>query len=160
MIIYLVQHGQAEPKERNPDRPLTVRGRQDTQAVADLAQRLGLEVRQIRHSGKTRAEETATILGEALGPADGVVAASGLGPLDDVKPVAKELSKVSQPVMLVGHLPFMQRLAGELIVGDSDSAPVKFQNSGIVCLTREDEDWQVAWIATPEMAGIRSPAAA
>jgi phosphohistidine phosphatase len=159
MFVYLIQHGQAESKETNPERPLTARGRQDTQAVAALAQRLGLEVGQIRHSGKTRAEETATILGEALSPADGVTAASGLGPLDDVEPVAKELSQASQPVMLVGHMPFMQRLAGELIVGDSDSAPVKFQNSGIVCLTREDGDWQVAWIATPEMAGVRSPAA-
>jgi phosphohistidine phosphatase len=160
MFVYLVQHGQAESKETNPERPLTARGRQDTQAVAALAKRLGLKVGQIRHSGKTRAQETATILGEALDPADGVVAASGLGPLDDVKPVAKELNEASQPIMLVGHLPFMERLTGELIADDSDSAPVKFQNSAIVCLTREDEDWQIAWIATPEMAGVQSPVAA
>jgi phosphohistidine phosphatase len=55
--------------------------------------------------------------------------------------------------MLVGHLPFMARLAGKMLVGDPEQAVVKFRNAAIVCLSRVDERWQVAWILTPDMAG-------
>ncbi len=154
MKIYLVQHGKAEPKDVDPTRPLTERGRQEAQRVAAFAERLGLEVRQIRHSGKTRAEQTAAILCEALSPPDGVVTASGLAPLDDVQPVADALAQEPQPVMLVGHLPFVARLTGLLVTGDPDRTVVRFRNGGIVCLAHEEEKdaWLVAWILTPEMA--------
>jgi hypothetical protein len=51
MKVYLVQHGEAKPKSIDPTRPLTERGHQDAQHVAAFAERLGLEVRQIRHIG-------------------------------------------------------------------------------------------------------------
>jgi phosphohistidine phosphatase len=152
MKIYLVQHGESETKTVDPARPLTAQGRQDVQQVAAFAARLGLEVEQIRHSGKTRAEQTAEILGEALAPAGGVVMVSGLAPNDDVRPVAEALARESQPVMLVGHLPFLVRLAGLLVTGSPDRSVVQFRNAGIVCLTREEDRWLVAWIVTPEMA--------
>lgn len=156
MNVYLVRHAEAEKKTVDPNRGLTRRGRRDTQRVAALAAKLGLEVQQIRHSGKTRAEQTATILGEALSSSGGVAAVSGLAPMDDVRPVADELSRVSQPVMLVGHLPFMERLAGQLLVGDANRPIVRFRTAAIACLVRGGEQereirWQVAWMLTPEM---------
>jgi phosphohistidine phosphatase len=154
MNIYLVQHGEAEPEDVDPARPLTERGRRDAQRVAACAARLGLEVHQIRHSGKTRAEQTAMILGEALSPPGGVVAESGLAPKDDVRPVAEALVHDSQPVMLVGHLPFLSRLAGLLLTGDPDRPVVQFCKAGIVCLAHQESRWLVAWILTPEMAGV------
>jgi phosphohistidine phosphatase len=153
MRIYLVQHGQAHSKDTDPSRSLTERGRQETERVAGLAAQLNLGLHQIRHSGKTRAEQTAAILGQALSPVGGVVAVPGLAPKDDVRPVAEALAGEARAVMLVGHLPFMARLTGLLLTGDSERAVVKFRNAGIVCLAREDGRWQVAWILTPEMAG-------
>jgi phosphohistidine phosphatase len=152
MKVYLVQHGEAQPKNVDPTRPLTARGRQEVRHVATFAARLGPEVYQIRHSGKTRAEQTADVLGEALSPRGGVVAATGLAPLDDVEPVADGLAREQQPVMLVGHLPFMARLTGLLVTGDPDCSVVQFRNGGIVCLAYEKEAWLVAWVLTPEMA--------
>lgn len=152
MNVYLVQHAEAKPKDVDPDRSLSERGRRDATAVASLAGRMGLEVRQIRHSGKLRAQQTATILGEALSPAEGVVAVTGLGPLDEVEPVANELDVSAEPVMLVGHLPFMERLIGELVLGDPDEAIVDVQNAAIACLTQNSEAWQVSWILTAQMA--------
>jgi phosphohistidine phosphatase len=55
-------------------------------------------------------------------------------------------------VMLVGHLPFLARLAGLLLSGDADNPIVRFRTGGIVCLTRDEDRWQVAWILTPDMA--------
>jgi phosphohistidine phosphatase len=150
--IYLVQHGSAEPASVDPTRPLTARGRRDVECVAAYAGRLALYVQQIRHSGKTRAEETAALLAHALSPSDGVVAVSGLAPKDDVVPVAGALEGEPRSVMLVGHLPFMARLAARLVTGDAERPAVQFRNGGIVCLTREDERWLVSWILTPEMA--------
>ena len=151
MEIYLVQHGEAQPKSVDPARPLTERGRQDAQRVAAFAVRMGLKVEQIRHSGKTRAEQTAAILGEALSPPEGVVAVSNLAPKDDVAPVAEALANEPQPVMLVGHLPFLARLAGLLVTGNPEHPVVQFRNATIICLTRAEDRWLVAWILTPEM---------
>ena len=93
MKIYLVQHGEAESKSVDPARPLTARGRADVERVAAFAARLGVAVHQIRHSGKTRAGQTAECLGRALNPPGGVVAVPGLDPKDDVRPVAEALER-------------------------------------------------------------------
>jgi len=155
MKLYLVQHAQAKSREQDPQRSLTDGGRQNAAAVAALAAGMGLEVAQIRHSGKTRAEQTAQILAENLAPEQGVSVSPGLGPLDDVGPVAADLSEADEPVMLVGHMPFMQRLAGQLVVGDSELAVVEFHNAGIVCLARKQGHWRVAWNLTPEIANAQ-----
>jgi phosphohistidine phosphatase len=153
MEVYLVQHGEAMPKSVDRARPLSDQGRKEVGQVAVFAAKMGKTVSQIRHSGKTRAEQTAAILGEALSPAGGVVAVPGLAPLNDVKSIADTLENRSQPVMLVGHLPFMARLSGLLLTGDADNHVVRFRTGGIVCLSRDDR-WQVAWILTPEMAQV------
>jgi phosphohistidine phosphatase len=153
MKVYLVQHAEAMSKEENAERPITDAGRHATADVAILAAKMGVEVQQIRHSGKTRAEQTAQILAETLGPADGVMAMEGLAPLDDVEPVAIELAGQSNPVMLVGHLPFMERLASLLLTGNAERSVVRFTNSGIVCLAR-DKEWYLPWAITPEIAAI------
>jgi phosphohistidine phosphatase len=154
MKVYLLQHAEAKSKEADPDRPLTAQGREDAERAAALARKLGVTVHQIWHSGKTRAEETATIMGQAIDPADGVKFVEGLGPVDDVKPVSEDLTRISQPVMLVGHLPFMERLASQLLILDPERPIVQFHNAGIVCLEREEGCWQISWILKPEMADV------
>ncbi len=156
MRVYLVQHAEAVPEERDPDRRLSGLGRQHAEWVADTAAHMGTEVSQVRHSGKTRAAETAEIFAAYLDPADGVIAVSGLSPLDDVGPVADELSDSSDSMMLVGHLPFMERLAGYLLTGDARTPVIEFTNAGIVCLEKKVERWQVVWILTPDIAEIKS----
>jgi phosphohistidine phosphatase SixA len=82
MELYLVQHGEAKSKAEDPQRPLTKRGREEVQRVAAFAAKAGLEISQVRHSGKRRAEETASILAEHLSPTEGVLAISGLAPVE------------------------------------------------------------------------------
>jgi len=151
MELYLVQHGEAKSKAEDPQRPLTERGREEVQRVAAFAAKAGLEAGQIRHSSKRRAEETASILAEHLSPAEGVLAISGLTPMDDVRPIAQALHKGTAPLMLVGHMPFMDRLAGLLVTGDPDRSVVRFRMGGIVCLEGAGDDWAVKWVIRPEL---------
>ena len=151
MELYLVQHGEAKSKAEDPQRPLTERGREEVQRVAEFAAKAGLKINQIRHSGKRRAEETASILAKHLSPAEGVLAVPGLAPMDDVRPIAQALRKETAPLMLVGHLPFMDRLAGLLVTGEASRSAVRFRMGGIVCLEGAGDDWAVKWVVTPEL---------
>ena len=153
MKLYLVQHGEAVPKSEDPERPLTDQGRDDVTRVAAFARRAGVDVHQIRHSGKRRAKETAAILAQHLQPADGIVALPGLAPKDDVRRVAELLSRETRPLMFVGHRPFMDRLAGLLVAGDSERTAVRFQKGGVVCLERDPKSrlWAALWIVTPDL---------
>jgi phosphohistidine phosphatase len=161
MQLYLARHGEPTSEAEDQQRPLTARGREEVRRVGAAAARLGLRPAEIRHSGKRRAAQTAEIFAEALGLGDAVVAASGLAPNDDVRPVAAALAAISQSVMLVGHLPFLSRLASLLLVGDPDRPLVQFPMGGIVCLAREapapggSPTWTLAWALTPAIA--RSP---
>jgi phosphohistidine phosphatase len=150
-FVWLVQHGQAEPKEENPDRPLTAEGRATVERVAAWAAQAGVEVGQIRHSGKLRAEQTAAIFAEKLGPSQGVTKYPGLGPNDDVRPKAEALADCPCSVMVVGHLPFLSRLAGAMVVGDAERQPVRFRQGGLVGLVREGEGWVIACVVPPEI---------
>mgnify|MGYP006308222385 CR=1 FL=1 len=69
--------------------------------------------------------------------------------------MADELDAASDPVMLVGHLPFMERIAGYFLTGDADQPVIDFTNAGIVCLAKGEDRWQVTWIFTPEIAGVK-----
>ncbi len=153
MRLYLVQHGEAKRKRDDPARPLTEQGKKDVARVADFAEHAGIEVHQIRHSGKRRAEETAAILAEHLELAGGVVALPGLAPKDDVQPVAELLSREIEPLLFVGHRPFMDRLVGHLVAGNRDRTVVRFHKGGIVCLERnlKTRAWVVQWVVTPDL---------
>ncbi len=153
MKLYLVQHGEAMPKSEDPERPLSEQGRADVARVAEFVQRAGVEIFQIRHSGKRRAEETAAILAQYLKPAEGVIALPGLAPQDDVRSIAELLNRETRPLLFVGHRPFMDRLAGLLIAGNQERAAVQFQKGGIVCLERDPKSWtwSAQWIVTPDL---------
>jgi len=148
MALYLVQHGKAFSKEEDPDRRLNETGKHDTRLIAEKAKEFGAEVKKIEHSGKTRAQETADIFAEVLDPSGGVHQKDGIKATDDV--TAVELDQ-AEGTMLVGHLPFMEKIAAYLTAGDQEKTVIKFQNSGIVCLDRDDDGWHIKWALNPDM---------
>jgi len=139
MKLYLVQHGEAKEKADDPDRRLTEQGRHDVGRVAGFAGRAGVEVHEIRHSGKRRAEETAALLAKHLVPAPRGGRPASPAPNDDVRTVAELLKRETRPLRFVGHQPFLERLAGLLVAGDPDRAVVRFQRGGLVCLERDPQ---------------------
>ena len=150
MNLYLVRHGEARSKSEDPQRSLTDRGREGVARVAAYACGSGVNVVQIRHSGKRRAEETAIILGEHLSPTEGVISVPGLAPNDDVQPMVETLKEQTQPVMLVSHLPFLDRLVSQLVTGKPNASVAQFQAGGVVALVRENSDWTISWAISPD----------
>jgi phosphohistidine phosphatase len=152
MALYLVQHGKSLPQDQDPDQGLSEDGTTETDRIASLAQDYGVNVSQIRHSVKTRARQTAEILASALKPQNGIQEISGIKPMDDVAACAAKIDP-EENVMLVGHLPFMERIASYLITGSIDQAVIKFQNSGIVCLDKDPEtqSWVIKWTLMPNI---------
>jgi phosphohistidine phosphatase len=152
MRIYLVQHGLAEPKDVDPDRPLSEEGRRDVQRLAELLGRSGIRVRHTVHSGKTRAAQTASLLAEHLLPADGPRPHAGLNPNDPVEPMAAEVEQWSADTLVVGHLPFLGRLVSLLVTGDPDRPTIALQPGSGVCLERDPEGrWLLLWMVRPEL---------
>lgn len=151
MNLYLVQHGEAKTKAEDPERALTESGAEVVERMAAWAAAVTIEVDQVCHSGKRRAQQTAEILADAVAPSEGVVPVSGIKPNDDVAPWADMLAKENRSVMLVGHLPFLSRLASLLLLGDPTIQAIRFRNTGIVYLIREEDRWSVEWIATPNL---------
>jgi len=151
MNLYLAQHAVAKTEEQDPDRSLTPKGRKDALLVAVTGKGLDLKIDQIWHSGKKRARQTAEIFGQYLSPKEGIVESPRLGPVDDVKPVGDEVTAGNKNLLLVGHLPFMERIAGYLITGDPDHKVIDFHNAGLVSLKRDRDTWLVDWIITPEI---------
>ena len=152
MRLYLVQHAKAESKDVDPERPLTEEGRRDIQKVAEFIKPLVLSVDYLWHSGKTRAAQTAEILSEVIETRKQMAAREGLSPNYDVKAIRDEIASAQQDIMIVGHLPFVDKLASLLLAGYESVNVVAFKQGGIVCLNYSDENkWQINWMITPEL---------
>jgi phosphohistidine phosphatase len=152
MALYLVQHGKSLPKDKDPQKGLSQEGVAETERIAQVAKGYAIGVSKITHSGKTRARHTAEIFNAALTPPVGIHEGGGLNPLDDVIVFADTVDS-TKDVMLVGHLPFMERLTAYLITGSSEKTVFKFQNSGIVCLDKDPttESWVIKWTLMPHI---------
>jgi phosphohistidine phosphatase len=149
MEIYLVRHGEAESELVEPTQPLRERGRADVSRIARHAARIKVAVTEIRHSTKLRAKQTAEILAahRSSGPSRG-----GLSGRLPTRQAQDAVEAAVEPLMLVGHLPHLARLASLLLVGDPNREIVRFRPGAIARLERAERGWVLGWILTPEIA--------
>ena len=152
MALYLVQHGKSLPKDVDPDQGLSEEGISETKRIAEVAANYGINVSNIKHSVKTRAYKTAEIFASALNPPGGISEVVGLKPMDDVTAFAADIDPAENS-MLVGHLPFMERMTSYLVTGSIDRPVFRFQNSGIVCLNKDPDtgSWVIVWTLMPNI---------
>ena len=156
MALFLVQHGRSASEDIDPRRGLTDLGEKETKSMAGVAKGYRIPVRKIVHSGKNRAEQTAALYQEALALESPVEAISGIHPMDDVQLFAATIEPKDN-LLVVGHLPFMERLVSFLTTGSPDIMVYKFQNSGIVCLDVQPgadskPDWYIKWTLNPTIS--------
>jgi phosphohistidine phosphatase len=152
MLLYLVRHGEAKKETEDPAQGLTDKGGEDVRKTASAAFKLTPRLSEIYHSPKTRAQQTAAILAEHLKPERGMRPSDHLLPLDDPGVWASRVVGIDEDVMLVGHLPFLARLAGLLLCGNQETVCVEFGTASMLCLIRSGEGrWSVKWMIVPDM---------
>lgn len=155
MRVYLVQHGKSKSEQEDPARSLTSEGVDEVTRVARVVSNFGISVSSIQHSGKTRGEQTARIFSDLLHPKSGMKQTTNLNPMDDPAVWVTSLEAATEDIMLVGHLPHLERLASILLAGSPDRKPVKFIYGGVVCLEKaQDGSWSLLWAITPEIASV------
>jgi phosphohistidine phosphatase len=150
MLVYLLRHGEAKPKEQDPERGLTDAGRAEVQAVARALARLKPRIAEIWHSGKSRAEQSARILAASLGIEERVREHEGLAPNDPVQPLVSELRHGREAVAIVGHLPQLGKLVSVLLLGREETL-LDLPAAGLVCLERVETGWVIRWILDPQL---------
>jgi phosphohistidine phosphatase len=147
--LYLVRHGEAKSKEEDVERGLTDAGRDNVASMAAWAASAGVQVCEIRQSGKLRAQQTAQIFAEHLGVQ--AVAYAGLAPNDDVNDIAKAVESEQGDVMLVGHLPFLERLAALLTASRAETRIVAMDAGALLELTQVDDGWLATCLMQPRL---------
>lgn len=151
MSLYLVQHGKNLAKDKDPEKGLSSEGKKCVEQVADILSTKGISVSSIWHSGLKRAHQTADIFASYMGDGMEVLEKDGLTPLDDVTKLNPDPEK---NIMLVGHLPFLERLISYLLTGSPNRPPLlKFKNGGIVAMDKDMESgsWFIKWTLFPSI---------
>jgi phosphohistidine phosphatase len=100
-MIWLLRHGDAEDGSPDSERPLTDKGREQSQVAGAALKALGVEIDACLTSPKVRAAETARIACESLGVEPELEPKLAGGPFDPEALAAG----LGDEVLLVGHDP-------------------------------------------------------
>jgi len=147
MKLYLIQHGISLPEEKDPEKPLSPEGKEETQRTAEFLKKKNIKVDAVWHSPKLRAMQTAQIVANSIFSSE-TKERNDLNPLDSVENFPQEIKSLDKNLMIIGHLPFLQKLASLLLSGSETNQYIYFKNSGVVCLEYTDT-WKIAWMITP-----------
>ncbi len=151
VYIYLIQHAQAKKEEEDPQRGLTEKGISDIEKIARFLSSLRITINKIFHSPKKRALQTAEILNKYLQPQDGLEVSNQLNPLDDVKSWYEKILSIQENIMIVGHLPHLEKLASLILCGDETKKIVSFKMASVVCIKKEDKIFSIEWFIIPDI---------
>jgi phosphohistidine phosphatase len=155
MNLYLIQHAEAKREDEDPERHLSEKGLNDIKKVASfVSKQMNIQMKNIMHSGKTRAKETAQVLCDYLKPPEGIKEIDGLEPMADPSIWMNRLTETKEDIIIVGHLPHLSKLSAGLLCQDENKKIIDFRMAGIVCLKKDEtEIWSVQWMVIPHMVG-------
>ncbi len=151
MKVYLVQHGINNPENEDPQKGITDQAKLDIDKMGAFIGRMNQQYEAVFHSDKKRARQTAQILGKHLKHTLGVHETDCLGPTDDIDVWLNRILCSDGDPVLVGHLPFLNKLASRLVTGDENRQIVSFNNASMACLEGDDDSFSVKWVITPDM---------
>jgi phosphohistidine phosphatase len=149
MKMYLVRHGDYFTNESQQN-VLSEKGINEITQLKNFLMPLQIRVATFVHSGKTRAQQTALLLAPSLLCDDPPKARQGLNPHDDVLAFANEMVDETGDWFVVGHLPFLSKLVGQLVAGNENKEIVYFHTGTMVCLELFDTTrWLIQWVWNP-----------
>ena len=152
MRLYLVRHGEAVVSDNGGDVALSEWGKFEVEkSGTEIADRIdNLDI--IFHSNKLRAHQTAKIIQTKL-KFDATVPMNemeGLKPNDSAEEIAEWAGQVQNDIMLVGHLPFINKLAGILLKESEKNYSLSFGTASVASFERgKSGDWMLLWFFNP-----------
>jgi phosphohistidine phosphatase SixA len=148
MRVFLIHHADAMPKEEDPGRHLSEKGRDQCARIAAQLKQAGVLPVKILHSDKQWTTETAERIGEALGISDRTAQAGyPIGTDDDIAPFIAEIEASGGDIMMCGHFDYLTRTVSKLVCGDENAHVAAFKpgNGTTMCLDNEDDDWTLTY---------------
>ena len=150
MRLYLVQHGEALPKDVDPDRHLSDKGNRDSAVLGQWLKDRGVSLHTILHSGKARARETAELMRPALRPGGEVRASKGLAPNDSPQVFLDRLREVEDDILIASHMPFVASVVSVALTGEPGHRLVEFEPGSVAGLYRADAVWRLFLFLRPD----------
>lgn len=149
MKLYLVRHGQPNAETIDPQKGLSPTGQQEIEILAAILKSRDVIVKEIWHSDKNRARQTAGILTNGVKSENGLVEKKGFAPTDRIEPAVGKILAFRENLMIVSHLPFLAHLASLLLSGDEHRLAMNFDTGAMACLDYAHGRWTLEWFAYP-----------
>ena len=149
MNLYILQHGEAVPKEIDPERPLSEHGNRDIRILALHMQNMDVQLGNVFHSGKLRAEQSARLITETLSPEILPVQTEGLNPNDDPTVIIGDIEQMNENILIASHMPFVSRLCSTLLTGTTEAEFASVPGT-LFCLEKADDKWRLAYMLRPD----------
>jgi len=150
--VLLARHGESTSTMENPQRPLAITGRQHAEQMASWLHGCGYDVEKVLHSSKLRARQTAKIFGCRMGiHAAHVREIDGINPHDAPEPIADLIDLESGSLLMVSHLPFLNRLASFMLTGDPHRLQFQFSDAGALVLAKVSGGWRIEAVVGHQM---------
>ena len=105
---------------------MTDKSRRDVEKTALDLKKQAVEIDEIWHSPKLRAQQSAEIVSQIL-RIDKVIEKDGLKPKDPVDPIASLIRQSDKTLLIAGHLPYLAKLASLLKTGSEDKEVATFR---------------------------------
>ena len=151
MRLIIIRHGEANNPVLDPRKGLSIKGVAQAEEIAGFLRMQQDDLHEIWHSPKERAAQTAGIIAQILGLKSATVKRNDLNPNSSVEPVAAEITAQKQNVIIVSHLPFVDRLAGFMTGGNADAGLFRFTTCTALCLQKSDSWlWKIQWMVSPD----------
>jgi len=147
--LYILQHGEAVPKEIDPERPLSEHGNRDIRILALHMQNMDVQLGNVFHSGKLRAEQSARLVAETLSPEILPVKTEGLNPNDDPTVIIGDIEQMNENILIASHMPFVSRLCSTLLTGTTEAEFASVPGT-LFCLEKAEDKWRLAYMLRPD----------
>ncbi len=154
MQLYLIRHAHAVDADEDPERPLSKRGVEQVERLADFLRRSDLfQPAEFWHTSLSRSRQTTRLLSERLRLKVPHTLMPDLEPEDDPRAAARRIKAVTHPIAIVGHEPHLSSLATLLVVAKLEFPVFVLKKCSALALEGEGMHWSVRWHVSPDLIG-------
>ncbi|MFC1566639.1 phosphohistidine phosphatase SixA [bacterium] len=151
MKLLIVRHADSISSPTIDEKILSEKGIQETVKIAKHLQKIAYKSDNIWHSTKLRAKQTASIIAEHIDSTDKLVQKPNLAPLDDPRDIITEIENIDENVIVVSHLPFIQKMLSYLFINTDLLSIFDFKSSSVICLEKHESEWVIEWALSAEI---------